>query len=179
MWMRLGLWTTLIASCGGNSQPVDPDADPHAPDAPPAMNSIAGDVGGLSFTTPMTVLRAGSPDDPATTVVYMFDHIVQCSEIIATGWDKRVQDHTQALEIKLRGHSVKSYLVSSGDALINYTLTSTTGTPVESLATNGSAALEAAVADGTKAQGNFDITFATGHLSGRFDATFCPGGKEP
>lgn len=175
----LGLLVALTG-CGGNGTTApQPDADLNAPDAAPGMNTITGTVGGSPFTSPMTVLRAGAPDDSSTTVVYMFDHAVQCSELSAIGWDKRVQDHTQALEIKLLGKTVKTYRIPQNEAFINYTLTAMTATPVESVATGGTGMLEVAVGDGTKAQGNFDVTFATGHLAGRFDAVFCPGGKEP
>ena len=176
---RLGLLAALTA-CGGNGTTTpQPDADPNPPDAAPGMNTILGDVGGSPFTSTMTVLRAGSPDVSSTTVVYMFDHAVQCSELGAIGWDKRVQDRTQALEIKLLGTAVKTYRIPQNEAFINYTLTSMTGTPVESVASGGTGTLEVAVGDGTRAQGNFDVTFASGHLAGRFDAVFCPGGKEP
>ncbi len=169
------LISALSISCGGQST-AEPDANPI--DAPPGMNSITGMVNGMPFTTPKTAFRIGSPDDAATTVVYMFDQVIQCNEITARAWDTRITNGTQILEIKTLGHNANVYAVPS-KAQVNYTLSSTSGTPVESIASGVSATLEATAVTGGGAQGKFSFTFTNGQLDGSFDGTSCATGLEP
>ncbi len=150
----------------------------------PAGNSIAGSVGGMTFDTAASAYRIGSSDDPATTVVYLFSKEVKCAELATPGWDKRINDHTQVLEMKEIGLTQSRYAVTTsptpgpGEAAVNYTLSSRTGTPVETQASTGSVTL-IRVALGTGATGLFDLKFGGSALTGTFDAAFCLEGHEP
>lgn len=155
--------------------------------APPAQlgdGSIAGTVGGNDFEFVGASLRIGAPDDPErTVVVYVFDAAIACDELSEPGWDERIGG-VQSLEMKLVGTMAGEYTVvsgpslSSGDASVNYTLTSTSATPAEVSAIGGSVTLTAVADDG--AQGEFDLMFENGDsLAGSFDAAPCPGGHEP
>ena len=61
---------------------------------------------------------------------------------------------------------------------MNYTLTSTTGTPSEVSASSGSVTL-AHISDGKSADGSFDLSFDQGTVSGTFQAAYCAMGHEP
>jgi hypothetical protein len=177
-----------VIACSSNTMPrplnsdgaVDAVPPMMHPDAPPGANpnTITGAVGGRTFTSAVTVMRSGKPDDPSNTLVYVLDEAITCAEVSSPGWDTRISDGTQVLEIKMLGKSAASYAVPT-KAEISYTLSSQTSTPPEQSATGGSASLDVAVTGTSGAQGSFDITFAHGHLSGTFDAPFCADGVEP
>jgi hypothetical protein len=105
-------------------------------------------------------------------------------ELCGTGWDARITDKTQSLELKLFGTSpgtftvVKTPTPGPGEAAVNYTLSSTTGTPAELAATAGQVVLDALDAN-QSARGSFTLELATDTLNGTFDAAYCPGGHEP
>lgn len=127
----------------------------------------------------------GRSDDPANTIViYVFDATVACSALSSPGWDSRILDGTGALEMKLLGTDVAEYPVSSsptgasGEASVNFTLSSTTATPQEESSTSGSVKL-ASVTAGKSASGTFDLVFPSGSLRGTFDAAWCANGHEP
>ena len=127
----------------------------------------------------------GQPDDPARTrVIDVFDQPVRCAEISAPGWDKTVADASQVLEIKLVGTQPGRYALAAngrpatGEADVNYTLTSTSGTPSEVPAKSGFVKLDSITNRGA-ADGSFDLTFADGNVAGSFHAVYCPGGSEP
>lgn len=164
-----------------------PGCDASAGDDGGASGSgtIAGAYAGRSFDSVGASYRIGRPDDPERTVViYVFDVEVACDEISAPGWDARIGDGVQSLELKLVGTTPAQFAVSTaptpaqGQAAVNYTATSTTQTPAEVGASGGTVSLEG-VADGT-ARGSFALIFG-GHdmLTGSFDAARCAGGTEP
>ena len=145
--------------------------------------SIAGSVADTNFTLVGASYRIGAPDDPARTlVVYVFDGEVACESLAKPGWDERVGDGVQSLEMKLVGDTVGAYEVvsgpslASGQASVNYTLTSTS--PMEISAVAGTVTLTAVGDD--DASGEFDLMFSDGGaLQGQFDAAPCSGGHEP
>ncbi|MEZ4235435.1 MAG: hypothetical protein R3F59_04590 [Myxococcota bacterium] len=155
------------------------------PVGPPGAGSgtVAGAYDGRPFDTVGAAWRIGHPDDPEQTlVVYVFDQPVDCADLASPGWDTRI-DGAQSVEIKVVGLSPGTYPVTAsrtaapGESDVNYTLTATSGTPVEVSADTGTVVLDA-VTDG--AAGTFDLAFATGDtLAGTFDATACPDGSEP
>jgi hypothetical protein len=66
-----------------------------------------------------------------------------------------------------------------GEASVNYTLSSTAGTPTETSSSGGTVTLSTLTAN-TNATGSFALTFgAANALNGTFNATFCPAGVEP
>lgn len=146
--------------------------------------TITGSVAGVAFGTVATALWAGAPDDPATTVVYVFSKPVVCSELGSPGWDTRIADGTSVLEMKAFGTTPGTFKVvttltpAPGEASVNFTLSSTSGTPKEEGSTGGTVTLTAAM-PGVSATGSFMLTFGTSTLSGSFDAAFCSGGHEP
>lgn len=165
---------TLISGC---SSQVDL--------GPPAgSGTINGTIDARTFDVVAASYIIGAPDDPGrTTVLYVFDSPIACGEIIAAGWDETVPDQSQAIEIKLIGKSPGTYpvasgLPTSGEADVNYTVTSTSGTPSEVSATAGSVTLDAI--DGiASATGRFDLVFPGGMLAGSFTAATCGPGREP
>ena len=145
--------------------------------------TIGGTLSGRPFNAVAASYLAGRPDDPdRTTVLYVFDAPVTCGELSEAGWDERVADATQALEIKLIGQAVGDYDVttrpSTGQADVNYTVTSTTGTPSEIGATSGRVHLGTFVA-GESAEGTFEFNFPGGTVSGTFTSAICPEAREP
>jgi len=164
-------------ACNGSQDTVSSTAH--------GSGTIAGSFADRPFETIAAAYHIGAPDDPEHTVVLeLFDADVACSDVDSAGWDTRI-DAVQALEIKLIGTSPGEYAVTgaavpgSGEADAAYTVTSTTGTPGETSASDGTITLDA-VADAGDAQGAFDLTFPAGDtLTGTFDAAWCAEGREP
>jgi hypothetical protein len=153
------------------------------PDGKDGSGTAAGTIGARSFETVADARWIGAPDDPKQTrVIYVFDKQVSCSALSAAGWDEVVTDQTQALEMKLIGTAPGTYPVNTrpatGEADVNYTVTSTSGTPSEVSATGGSVVVEQFLAD-EAADGTFDLTIPGGTVSGTFHATYCATGREP
>lgn len=147
--------------------------------------TITGKLDGRPYDTVGAAYVIGHPDDPAqTAVIYVFDAPVGCDELSSPGWDERVADNVQSLELKLIGHAPGDYPValdgrpSSGESSDNYTLTSTSGVPSEVSASGGNVHLDNYVV-GTGAAGSFDLQFSGGSVKGTFEATWCAGGHEP
>ena len=171
---------------GGGSSPgpgVDAAALP-SDGGGSSCGTATGSVAGAAFGTAASCLWIGSPDSAATSVVYVFSTAVQCSELQRVGWDTRIANGTHVLETKSYGTTPATYNVTTsmtpapGEASVNYTLSSTSGTPAETFSSAGFVTLTALRAN-TFATGSFDLTFAADKLAGTFNATFCPGGHEP
>jgi hypothetical protein len=170
------LWALGCASSGSMPQSVEP---------PAGHGTGTGTVEGHPFQSVRASYFIGESDDPVnTTVIYLFDAKVSCTELGAPGWDGRIADGTGALEIKLLGTTAGAYPVSStpngtsGESLVNFTVSSTSVTPKEMTSSGGSVTLKSLTAD-SSAKGLFDLTFPDGTLQGTFAAAWCPGGKEP
>ena len=150
-----------------------------------APGTISGMAGGKSVDTVVSAYFIGQSDDPAhTTVIYLFDAKVDCAELAAPGWDQKIPNATGALEMKLIGTTPGKYAVAKGvtpaqgQASVNFTLSSTATTPLESSSNGGAVQLDAL--DPAKlAQGSFELQFADGALKGTFAATWCSVGHEP
>lgn len=178
-----GSGTTVTNAADGGPASGETDA---ASDAGPAPlpGSIAGTADGTPFTAVVTSLWAGAPDSAATTVVYMFSGTVDCAALKTPGWDTRITNGTQVLEMKMLGVQPQTYKVVTGpmpgpgEAAVNYTLSSTQGTPKETSATSGTVTLDALV-PGSRVSGSMDLSFGTNKLTGKYDAAFCPEGHEP
>src|SRR5262245_5214336 len=137
--MRIG-WVAVflvVSGCGSS-------AGDEGPAPPTGSGSIHGTVGGKPFDTVGASYAIGQSDDPArTTVVYVFDRAIACAELGSPGWDARIADGTQVVEMKLIGKAPATYPVVSGatagdgQASANYTLSSTKGTPMEISSTAG------------------------------------------
>lgn len=172
---------TATEACGGSGVAGAPIEEP----ASSGSGAISGALDKRAFDTIGSAWLIGKPDDAAQTrVVHLFDRPVKCSEISAAGWDETVADATQVLEIKLIGAAPGKYAIASngrpgqGQADVNYTLTSQTGTPSEVGARLGSVEL-ATLTDGKSASGTFELTFPGGNVSGDFQAEYCAAGREP
>jgi hypothetical protein len=119
-----------------------------------------------------------------TTVIYLFDAKVSCSDLSAPGWDSRIADGTGALELKLLGTAPGAYPVSStpngssDESLVNFTMSSRIGTPKEVSSSGGSVMLDSLKAH-SSAGGSFDLTFPDGALKGTFASAWCADGQEP
>lgn len=175
-----GIVAAALCGCQSGNNAATADA------GPPVMGgsgSVSGSVDARPYYTVGSAYVIGKPDDPANTVViYVFDNAIACGDISSPGWDQRITDQTQSLELKLIGKSPGIYPVaarpSTGQSTDNYTLTSTSGTPSEMGASSGTVSLGSLV-DGAGANGTFDLTFPGGSLSGSFDAIWCAAGSEP
>ncbi len=153
------------------------------PDGKHGTGTAAGTIGTRSFEAVADARWIGAPDDPKQTrVVYVFDKQVSCAVLSAAGWDEKVTDQTQALEMKLIGTEAGAYHLTSrpgiGEADVSYTVTSTSGTPSEVSATGGTVTVEQFLAE-QAADGAFDLTIPGGTVSGTFHATYCATGREP
>lgn len=154
------------------------------PDGAAPDNSISGSVKGHKFDTVAAAYRIGMPDDASTVVVYLFDRPIACAELAMVGWDARITDKTQALELKAFGTMpntykvVKSMTPAAGEAAVFYTLSSRTGTPTETQASGITLTLTRVV-DAGEATGSFDLKFGAEALTGTFKAPYCPEGHEP
>ena len=172
------LAVVLSAACGSKKNGGSTPGVAHG------TGTISGGVGGQPFNTVGAAYHIGAPDDASTAVVYLFSNPILCSDITAAGWDGAITDGTDILEIKAIGTTAAVYPVSnaptapSGDASVNYTLSSTTGTPVETIGTSGSVTFTT-LTSGSSAVGSFTIGFAGSSLTGTFDAAFCAAGREP
>ena len=162
----------------------DATTDSPGGDGAAGGTTVRGSADGTPFDTAAMALWLGKPDDPATTVVYVFSKPVKCADLATPGWDTRITDKTQFLEMKTFGLTPRTYTVTKsltpapGEASVNYTLSATTGTPKETSSGGGTVTLKTVVAT-TNVTGSFDLTFGSNKVSGTYDAAFCPGGSEP
>ncbi len=160
-----------------------PDGADALPDGG-GSGSISGSADGSPFTTVATSYVIGAPDSTATTVVFVFSKPVTCAELGQSGWDRRIANAAQFLEIKFFGNApgtftaVTTVTPAPGEASVNYTLSSTSGTPNEIGSSGGTATLMS-ITSGASATGSFVLKFGTNALNGAFNAVFCPGGHEP
>ena len=175
-WGRCALAAlTLVLGCGGSG------STPNVGDP----GTISGKAGGKSVDTVASAYFIGQGDDPThTTVVYVFDTTVSCADLGSAGWDQAITSGTGALEMKLVGTKAGKYAVATGatplqgEASVNFTVSSTSGTPAENSSHGGSVQLD--TLDPEKlAKGSFDLQFADGALKGTFAAAWCPDGHEP
>ncbi len=170
-------------SDGGSDVPIETSTEASS-DTASGGTSITGSADGSPFTTANMALWLGAPDDPATSVVYVFSKPVKCSDLGSPGWDTRITNGTQFLEMKMLGTTPRTYKVTTsktpavGEAVVNYTLSSTSGTPVETAGTGGAVTLMTVNAK-ANVTGSFALKFGAHDLTGTYDATYCPGGNEP
>lgn len=148
-------------------------------------STVTGSVTGTTpFGAVATSLWIGAADSAATTVVYLFNKSVTCAELSPAGWDARITDNTEVLELKMYGNAPASYSVTAsltpapGEASVNHTFSKRAGTPAEQFSTGGTVTLRA-LNPSTSALGSFALTFPSGSLNGDFNAVFCPTGVEP
>jgi hypothetical protein len=144
-------------------------------------------VNGRTFTTAMTALWIGMPDanTPPVTVIYLFEMPVACSAITTAGWDTTLGNTNQDIELKAAGTTPGTYTVrggnpaalAAGEAVVNHSVLM--ATPVEQIASAGSTITLTALNAGTNATGSFNLMFTNGTLTGTFNATWCPNGREP
>jgi hypothetical protein len=178
------------ADAGGSDAPsssetgLGQDGGTDLPPAGSGTGTVTGMIDGAPFGAAGGALWAGKPDDPATTVVYVFSNPVACSFLQNIGWDTKIPDGTKVLEMKAFGTApgdfkvVTSLTPAPGEASVNFTLSSQSGTPKEQGSTAGTVTLTK-LTPSTSATGSFTLTFGTSTLTGSFDAVFCPGGHEP
>jgi hypothetical protein len=149
-------------------------------------STISGSVDG---TTPWNRVAStfwiGKPDNPSTTVVYLFSKPVVCSDLVALGWDTRIPNDTQVLQLKMIGTGPATYRVTTsptpapGDAVAIHMFSRQSSASIAQSASGGTATLSA-VASGTKVTGSFAVNFGPSNsLNGTYDAAFCAGGMEP
>jgi hypothetical protein len=177
-----------VGSTPGNDAAIPPaDAGDAGSDAIPSgtgSGTVTGSLAGKPFGTVAAALWAGAPDDGATTLVYLFSAPVACSELATPGWDTRIAEATSVLEMKSFGTTPGDYAVVStltpapGEASVNYTLSTKTGTPQEQSSSKGTVTLTKLDAN-VSTKGSFTLAFGTSTLTGSFDAVYCPGGHEP
>jgi hypothetical protein len=148
--------------------------------------SVTGTADGTPFASIGSVFLIGNPDVALSTVVYIFSQPIKCTDISKAGWDTTITNMTQILELKMMGTTPAVYkpiimapnFPSAGQAQVNYAMSTTVGTPVESFSTSGSVTLSTIVAN-TSASGSFDLAFGANALKGTFSATYCAVGREP
>lgn len=162
-----------------------------------AGNSVNGMIGGNMFGPVATAWFIGHPDSASTTVVYMFNHAVDCHDATikfgVMGWDMNLPANTQFLELKTYG-SAATPPTPAGDYVVTTSMNPTSGEASinHSLAPGGGAASNETIGNAGKitiasisassVAGSFTITFPSppgGTLTGTFDAGFCDIGVEP
>jgi hypothetical protein len=162
-------------------------------------NTVTGDIGGTMFGTVATAWFIGHPDSNTTTVVYMFNHAVDCHDAAikfgTMGWDMNLPANTQFMELKAFGPiPAVTPATPPGDYTVTTSMNPTTGEAAinHSLAPGGGAAsgetignsgkITVATISASKVTGSFTITFPSppgGTLMGTFDAGLCDVGVEP
>ena len=170
---------------GGNPSP---DAGPAIDAGPPGTGTATGSANGTPFGNVATALWIGAPDSAATTVVYVFNNPVDCATLGSPGWDGRIKDQTQVLEMKMFGTSPATYKVvttttpAPGEASVNHTLSSaldggkSDAGSVETPSKSGTVTLSALTAT-KSASGSFALVFGANNISGTYNAVFCAGGR--
>ena len=138
----------------------------------------------------------GSPDDPATIVIYLLSKPFSCNGSVwapGQGWDTKVPSGSIVMEFKanpIPSSFPAPYTVPhtnptlatpppKGQAFAIWS--SVNGTPVaaETSATGGTLTLTS-LKPNTNVTGTFNLTFAGSNtLSGSFDASYCAGAGEP
>ena len=172
-----------VWGCGGDDHGSDGGATTADPDG--GTGAIHGSVASRAFDHVAASWFIGAPDDPQhTRVIYVFDALVACAEIAKPGWDQTVADGSQVVEMKLIGTQAGDYPVAAdghpatGEASVNYTLTSRTATPQETSAKSGHVTLDH-IKDKATAGGSFDLVLPGGNVTGTFHAAYCAAGHEP
>jgi hypothetical protein len=174
-------FATAAVACGSNSAGSSGTSGDGG--SAGLVTSVSGSADGTPFASAGGSLWIGSPDSAATTVVYVFSKPVACDALSSPGWDTRIADATQVLEMKAFGTMPGTFAVvttatpAPGEASINYTLSSVSGAPVETSASGGTVTLSSLASQ--QAQGQFALKFGGNSLNGTFAAAFCPGGHEP
>ena len=194
-WRLLLLASGATVGCSGSADRADqPDTTGAAAGAGSSCQStsdsalgvgvVSGAINGVSFGAVANSLWIGQPDSAETTVVYLFSQSVVCSALCAPGWDARIADGTQVLELKALGVSpatfpvVKTLTPATGEAVVSSTISNTSTTPSETVGSGGTLTLTQLQQKQT-ATGTFDLLFASDDLNGSFTAAYCPEGHEP
>lgn len=146
--------------------------------------AIAGTIDGKPVDAAIAALWIGTPDDPSTTVLYVFSKPVDCATISKTGWDARLPAGAQFFEIVAGDTVAASYEVVSAApgnrqalATFSYASSGSTG-PTEKPGAAGKVDLTS-ITPKSRALGTFDVTVSGGTLKGSFDAAYCAAGREP
>ena len=121
-WTLVLILSALWAGCGASPPTIDAgptlsdagSSDAGASnDAGATGSTVTGSVNGTTpFGTVATALWIGAADSAATTVVYLFNKSVTCAELSPAGWDARITDNTEVLELKMYGTAPASYAVT-------------------------------------------------------------------
>ena len=108
-WTLVLILSALWAGCGASPPTIDagpPLSDAGSSDAGASNDAgatgstVTGSVNGTTpFGTVATALGIGAADSAATTVVYLFNKSVTCAELSPAGWDARITDNTEVLEL--------------------------------------------------------------------------------
>jgi hypothetical protein len=170
-------------------------------------NTISGSTSLTHFTSIATALWIQNPDSPVTTIVYLFSKPVQCSAISVARWDEisgQIPNATEYLELKVGWPSTTqpnvpptvSYNVTHpvpnasanppppGESWNFAGITAQPNPGSEVISTSG-AVTQTAINPNVNVTGTFSVTFdapynpGAGMLCGTYDATWCPGGREP
>ena len=147
-------------------------------------SSIAGAVGWVGFAEVGAAFVIESPDSDETTVIYVLSKAVRCVDLSFSRWLDAVESGTTVLELKVFGRAPGSFAVvptptpSPRQATAAFTRSSAKGPSNEARSTGGWITLES-LPNHDSATGSFDLKFAAGRLTGKFNAAFCPNGHEP
>jgi hypothetical protein len=165
--------------------PAGPPAPARIDDGGRTVEStIAGAVGWVGVADVGAAFVIESPDSDETTVIYVLSKAVPCIDLSFSGWVDALDSGTSVLELKVLGKAPGSFLVvptpapSPRQAIAAFSRNSAKGAPYEARSTGGWITLESLSNQGS-ATGSFDLKFAAGRLTGRFNAAFCPNGHEP
>jgi len=179
-----------VATSAHDAPVVPAPAATQAPEPPvegvgaKVENVVAGVACGAPFSHVSSALRIESPDSNATTVIYLLSNPVTCVDLSFAGWDRTVIQGTTVLELKVFGKTPGTYRVGEGP--VNARVAA-----VECSRNAGRRAHRRGALDGGLGQPRYavsvvlprlDISRSTSrevHVTGTFDATFCPGGHEP
>jgi hypothetical protein len=187
------------------SDSTSPDPDGAISDATAGGNDVTGTPNGArQFGVVSNAWWIEKPDprvaggSVVSTVVYLFSRPVPCGNLSTPKWDEnREPADTENLEIEMAWSgptqptppppisyqavsASKGSVPPSGMAGVFYQVTpqQPPGPPMEWPVTSGTVILTG-LNPNVRATGTFDVTFVGGHVTGHFDALYCPNGREP
>jgi hypothetical protein len=179
-----------LACKGGDATPaLGVPAGPAAPariedGARTGDSVVVGAAGGAGFAEVGAAFVVENPDSDETTVIYLLSKTTRCVDLSFSRWVDAIESGTTVLELKVFGKVPGTFLVvttptpSGRQATAAVSRTSTKGASNEARSTGGWITLES-LPNRDSATGSFDLKFTTGHLTGKFNAAFCPNGHEP
>jgi hypothetical protein len=137
------------------------------------------------FNSAASTLFIPASTSPWKINVYFFSGTVTCADIATNGWGTGCgsgcpANGTKYLEVSLQTPSPGTYMIDPNMAMSAFAPYSTVTAGANDVSPTGGTVTTTEYTAKSTVSGCFDVTYATGTLSGTFhNPTYCPSGQEP